>query len=233
MAITFYELAGATDDLRFSPNTWRTRMALAHKGLAYDTELCRFTEKDKIAFSGQKLVPILRDGDRVICDSWAIACYLEDTYPDRPPLFGCDVGRATTRFINVWTSTVLHGALSRLLLADIHANLHEADKAYFRETREKRFGMTLEQYAGDRNASLSAFRGALEPVRTALVQHPFVSGKGPGYADYLLFGPFMWARAMSPIRLLEPDDPVFAWRERMLDLWGGYARSAKGFPVWA
>jgi hypothetical protein len=38
---------------------------------------------------------------------------------------------------------------------------------------------------------------------------------------------------MSPIRLLEPDDPLYAWRERMLDLWGGHARLAKGFPVWA
>jgi hypothetical protein len=26
---------------------------------------------------------------------------------------------------------------------------------------------------------------------------------------------------------------VYAWRERLLDLWGGYARQAKGFPVWA
>ena len=144
MTITFYELAGADDTVRFSPNTWRTRMALAHKGLAHETELCRFVEKEKIAFSGQKLVPVIRDGDAVVCDSWAIACYLEDTYPDRPSLFGCDVGRATTRFINVWTGTVLHGALSRLLLADIHAILHEMDKAYFRETREKRFGKTLE-----------------------------------------------------------------------------------------
>ena len=44
---------------------------------------------------------------------------------------------------------------------------------------------------------------------------------------------FQWARAMSPVRLLEPDDPIFAWRERMLDLHGGYAREAKGYPVWA
>ncbi|MGH8747171.1 MAG: hypothetical protein ACREUK_11865, partial [Burkholderiales bacterium] len=41
------------------------------------------------------------------------------------------------------------------------------------------------------------------------------------------------ARAVSPIRLLEPDDPVYAWRERVMDLFGGYAREAKGFPVWA
>jgi glutathione S-transferase len=48
-----------------------------------------------------------------------------------------------------------------------------------------------------------------------------------------LFGAFQWARVMSPLRLLEPDDPVFAWRERVLDLFGGYAREARGFPVWA
>jgi hypothetical protein len=76
-------------------------------------------------------------------------------------------------------------------------------------------------------------RGALEPVRPVLVQHKFVSGKGPGFADYILFGAFQWARCVSPLRLLEPDDPVYAWRERMLDLWDGYGRQAKGFPVWA
>ena len=36
---------------------------------------------------------------------------------------------------------------------------------------------------------------------------------------------------MSPIRLLEPDDPLYAWRERLLDLHGGIARRAMGFPV--
>jgi glutathione S-transferase len=73
----------------------------------------------------------------------------------------------------------------------------------------------------------------LEPLRPLLVQQDFISGKGPGFADYVLFGPFQWARCVSATRLLEPDDPVYAWRERLLDLWGGYAREAKGFPVWA
>jgi glutathione S-transferase len=44
---------------------------------------------------------------------------------------------------------------------------------------------------------------------------------------------FQWARAVSPTRLLEPDDPLYAWREHMLDLFDGHARNAKGFPVWA
>lgn len=208
-------------------------MALKHKGLEFETVPWRFTEKAAIAFSGQGLVPVLVDGGRTVHDSWNIALYLEEAYPQRPGLFEGAQSRALTEFFQQWVIRAIHGATLKVIVLDLFARLHEKDKAYFRESREKRFGMTLEQYAGDPKAALAAFRGALEPVRPVLVQHPFVSGKGPGYADYLLFGPFQWARAMSPTRLLEPDDPVFAWRERMLDLWGGYARQAKGYPVWA
>ena len=66
-----------------------------------------------------------------------------------------------------------------------------------------------------------------------MAQEPYVSGKTPAFADYILFGAFQWARAVSPLRLLEPDDPVYAWRERMLDLYDGLARKAKAYPVWA
>jgi glutathione S-transferase len=111
--------------------------------------------------------------------------------------------------------------------------VHEKDRAYFRESREKRLGAPLEQAGGDPKKGLADFRGALEPLRPVLVENSFVSGKGPGYADYIVFGVFMWARSVSPQRLLEPDDPMYAWRERMLDLWDGYARKAKGYPVWA
>ncbi|MGL4964315.1 MAG: hypothetical protein ACRC67_24000 [Inquilinus sp.] len=49
-ALTLYELAGADAALRFSPHCWKTRMALAHKGLEADRLPWRFTEKDAIAF---------------------------------------------------------------------------------------------------------------------------------------------------------------------------------------
>ena len=233
MAIKLYDLAAAEDDRRFSPNCWRSKMALRHKGLEFEAIPWRFTDKEAIAFSGQGLVPVLVDGDRTVHDSWNIALYLEEAYPQRPGLFEGAQSRALTEFFGHWVLRAIHSATLKVVVLDLFARLHEKDKAYFRESREKRFGMTLEAYAGDPKQALASFRGALEPVRPVLVQHAFVSGKGPGYADYLLFGPFQWARATSPIRLLEPDDPVYAWRERMLDLWGGYARQAKGFPVWA
>jgi hypothetical protein len=72
MAIVMHDLAGADPALRFSPYCWRTRMALAHKRLAVETIPWRFTDNAALAFSGQGRVPVIRDGDLVVSDSWAI-----------------------------------------------------------------------------------------------------------------------------------------------------------------
>jgi len=233
MAIQLYDLAGAEDDRLFSPYCWRVKMALKHKGLAFESIPWRFTEKDKIAFTGSTTVPVIVDGNRAVYDSWEIALYLDEAYPQRPGLFDGSESRALCQFFNLWAVRAVHAPLLRVVLLDLYRSVHEKDRAYFRESREKRLGAPLEQAGGEPKKWLAEFRGALEPVRPVLVQNKFVSGKGPGFADYILFGAFMWARSVSPQRLIEPDDPVYEWRERMLDLWDGYARKAKGYPVWA
>ena len=233
MTILLYDLAAAEDDRRFSPYCWRTKMALKHKGLEFETVPWRFTEKDVIAFSDSKTVPVIKDGDAVVVDSWNIAVYLDQAYPSRPGLFAGAESRTLGEFLNHWAFRTPQPALFKVVILDVFARIHEKDKLYFRESRQKRFGMTLEQFAADPKHKLADFRGTLDPARSVLVQSRFLSGNGPGYADYILFGAFQWARCMSPIRLLEPDDPVFAWRERMLDLFDGYARQARGYPVWA
>ncbi len=233
MTIRLWDLAGAEDDRRFSPNCWRVKMALRHKGLEAEEIPWRFTDKDAIAFSGQKLVPVIVDGAREVHDSWSIAAYLDQAYPDRPPLVSGDEARTLTHFFKHWVERSIHAGVIRVIIVDLFNQLHEKDRAYFRESREKRFGKTLEQFGADRNGALAALRGALDPLRPVLIERPFAAGRAAGLADYILFGAFQWARAVSPIRLLEPDDPVYAWRERMMDLFGGYARDAKGYPVWA
>jgi glutathione S-transferase len=233
MAITLYDLAGAEEDRRFSPYCWRVKMALKHKGLEFDAVPWRFTDKEAIAFSGQEAVPVLVDGGREVHDSWAIAQYLEEAYPGRPGLFEGPEAQALCQFFAQWTVRAIHAPILRVVLLDLFSQLHEKDRAYYRQSREKRFGATLEQHGGEPKKALAELRGALEPLRPGLVQNAFVSGKAPGFADYVLFGAFQWARVVSPARLLEPDDPVYAWRERVLDLHGGYAREAKGYPVWA
>jgi glutathione S-transferase len=106
MAITMYDLAGAEADRRFSPFCWRSKMALAHKGLLVETVPWRFTEKNKLPQPNRGRVPVIVDGDRVVHDSTAIADYLEERYPDWPSLFGGTSGRALTRFVQNWTETV-------------------------------------------------------------------------------------------------------------------------------
>lgn len=208
-------------------------MALKHKGLAFETVPWRYTETEKLAFSGSKTVPVLVDGGQAVADSWSIATYLEEAYPSRPALFEGGEAQSLAFFFSHWTVRTVHAPMLRAIIMDVYGNLHEKDKAYFRETREKRLGAPLERVGADAKKALAEVRGVLEPLRPVLVENKFVSGKGPGFADYILFGAFQWARSMSPLRLLEPDDPVYAWRERMLDLWDGYARQAKGYPVWA
>jgi hypothetical protein len=46
MPITLYDLAGDDPSLRFSPYCWRTRLALAHKGLQVETIPWRFAVED-------------------------------------------------------------------------------------------------------------------------------------------------------------------------------------------
>jgi glutathione S-transferase len=223
--LKMYDLAGADASRRFSPYCWRVRMALAHKGLDCEFIPWRFTEKDRIAFSGQGMVPVLVDGDTTVSDSWKIALYLESRYPQNP-LFGCETAQAQALFIKHWVERTLHPLLVRIAVRDVWELLHEKDRAYFRESREKRFGMPLEEVPKNRKQMAVSFREALDPVRATLEQQPFLCGDLPGFADYVLFSVLQWARCATAFPVLEKIDGVFAYRERMLDLFGGYARKA-------
>ena len=182
-------------------------------------------DKDVIAFSGQGRVPVLVDDGRVIADSWAIAIYLEETYPDRPSLFGASSTAAVSRFINAWADSLV-SMVAPLIATDILAHLHKKDRGYFRQSRESQFAMTLESAATDRATKIEAFRQKLEPMRVLLAAQPYFSGDAPAYADYIVFGVFQWARCISPFHLLRSDDPIAAWRERLLAVFDGLAAKA-------
>jgi glutathione S-transferase len=231
MTITLYELAGAEADRRFSPYCWRSRLALAHKDLPVETLPWRFTEKERLKPTGPGRVPVIIDNDKWLADSWAIANYLEDAYPDRASLFGGAGGRALAGFFNNWVDAVLQPIAVRLVVLDIWEHVDERDKAYFRKSREDRFGMPLEQVQADRDQRVLQLRQALQPARMTLERQKFLGGEAPLYPDYILAGMFLWTRGISPFSLLEAGDPIAGWRERLLDLYGGMARRAKGYPV--
>ena len=229
MTITLYDLAGAEPNRRFSPFCWRARMALAHKGLAVETVPWGFTEKDRLPQPNAGRVPVIVDSGTVVHDSTAIADYLEEHYADRPSLFGGETGRALARVVPNWSETILQPGIIPLVVLDIHRHSRPQDRDYFRRSREERFGKTLEGVVRDREARLPAFRSSLDPLRRTVERQNFLSGEAPAYADYIVFGAFQWARAISDFELLATDDPVSAWRGRMLDLYDGLARGTPAY----
>jgi len=226
MAITLYELAAANPDIRFSPYCWRTRFALAHKGLPTDTVPWHFTEKDRIAFSGQGRVPVLADGETVVSDSWEIALYLERRYPERPSLFGGGRGAAHALFINAWADTIVIPGILRMVIGDIFRALRPEDQGYFRESREARFGRPLEAVAEGREQRVVEWRQSLLPLRGVLARQPWLGGEAPDYTDYIVLGSLQWPRCISGFALLEDADPVRDWRDRGLALFGGLGAAA-------
>ncbi|WP_136658735.1 glutathione S-transferase family protein [Nitratireductor sp. XY-223] len=225
MTITLYELTGRDAARPFSPHCWKTVMSLAHKGLEFERSPVPFTGVPEVENRFGKTVPVLRDGDRVISDSFDIALYLEEAYPDRPTLFAGEGGIALSRFVEAWTMTQIHTTIGGRLLLDIHAMLEPQDQAYFRQSREARFGKSLEEVVEAGAERVREFAAKLEPLRLMLGRQPFIGGEGPLFADYIVFGAFQWARVCSAEQLLEPDDPVAQWFGRCLDLHGGTGRS--------
>jgi uncharacterized membrane protein/glutathione S-transferase len=171
-------LAGAEAERRFSPFCWRTRMALAHKGLEVETVPWRFTEREKLPQPNVGRVPVIVDGDQVVHDSSAIAEYLDDRYPEKP-LLGGATERGLTRFVQNWTETVVQAVIVRLVLLDINKHLRPVDQEYFRSDREARFKTTLEDVVKDRESRLAAFRASIRCAAPSSARISFPASSPP------------------------------------------------------
>lgn len=184
--IRLYELCAGERDLVFSPYCWRVRLALVHKQLPFESEAITFMEKEKIAFSGAKLVPVLTDGDTVVTESLEILEYLDRAYPQAPLGLDSDTGRARVRLITELILRHITPAIFKPSLLAIFEAQPDNAKTYFRESREQRFGMTLEQVqesakAQDAQKSLAALEAHLKTM-------PYLDGQQPGAADFVVAG---------------------------------------------
>jgi glutathione S-transferase len=200
---------------------------LAHKGLPFETRPVRFLEIASIPVDGPKTVPIIDDGGRLVADSWAIADYLDSAYPDRPKLFGVPAERSLCRYLEASLFTATFPVLFPMYAKDVHDHAFEEDRAYFRETREKRLGRTLEEGCAGREERLEQVRAGFQALRMTLaLGQPFLSGEQPGYADYMVAGFLLWIASIATLPLLKADDALLPWLERVRDLYGGLGRTA-------
>lgn len=100
-------------DYARSSAAWRVRIALAWKGLDWDTEpvdLRRGEQRDPehLARNAQGLVPTLRDGEFVLSQSLAILEYLEETRPEPPLLPSQPADRARVRQLALLVACDVH-----------------------------------------------------------------------------------------------------------------------------
>ncbi|RME96595.1 MAG: glutathione S-transferase family protein, partial [Alphaproteobacteria bacterium] len=198
---------------------------LLHKGLDFQTIPWRFTDKEVIAPSGSTRVPVITDKGRWIADSWQIALYLDETYPERPLMPGAH-GRGLSYFVNQWCDTSVHAALRPLALLRVLAVVHEKDRRYFRESREEMLGMPLEEACGDSAAAQAELRRILSPAENTLENQAFLGGEEVCYGDYALFGSLKWLHAISGDLPLDAGSAIRCWFDNLLDMHDGHARKA-------
>lgn len=222
-----YELVGKDKSQGFSPYVWRSRMALAHKGLEVEMVPLIFTEIATLEGVQSKTVPILEHDGVFISDSWDIACYLEEHFPGRPSLFGGDAGKAYAKFFNYSCFYHLIIPLFPALAFEIFETLDERDRDYFRTSREARLGKSLEEAHESRHKSLALFQKQLYPYNSTLKTQDFLGGNSPTYVDYIMYALFQWAKGVSMLTLLASDEPLYHWRRRMDELFDGLGQVIK------
>ena len=142
MGMQLYDLAGADLERRFNPYCWRIKLRSCIR-VCRSILPWRFTEKsDRVLWARPRAgVDRQRPGRIRFLDHRKL---FRGQASRSAVLFRGDGGRAVTRFVNAWADVVLVGGILRLIVTDILTHLNEKDRAYLRETREKRLGATLE-----------------------------------------------------------------------------------------
>lgn len=212
MTIRLYDLCGA-GDLRFSPYCGRAKMALAIKGLPYETVPVRFTEIGSVGDGSYKTLPVIEDDGTFVSDSFAIAEYLEERSPEHPLFSPGEAGRAAARFVEGTLNLTVHSRAMAVIVKDIHDAVDPMDKDYFRTSREGRLGKPLEAVDAGRAEALPLLRAALSPLRHVLRDRPFLGGDAPMFVDCLAYGSLAWIQAFGTVDLSD-DEILSGWYGR-------------------
>ena len=227
--ITLYDLQ-LRDGQTISPFVWATKYAIAHKGFEIDLVPGGFTGIVERTGGRSERLPVIVDDGKWVLDSWLIAEYLDETYPDRPTLIGGKQVEVATRFIENWLwSTVLREWMPNIV-QDYRDMVLDVDWDYVTRTRTPP-GKTLEEVQAGREDRLPLIPPKLELLRTTLRETPWLGGDEPNYTDYRALAVFLFMSAVATTPVLTDDDPVRDWVDRGFDLYGGLGRIAGMKPI--
>lgn len=159
-----------------SSAAWRVRIALNLKQLEHDLVSVNLLQGEQHgqalrAVNPQELIPVLRDGQRLVRQSMAIMEYLDETYPQRPLLPATSRDRARVR------------SIAQVIACDIHPLNNLRVQQYL----ERELGASEEQ----RNAWTRHWIAlGFDAVEAMLADNPatgeFCEGDDPGFAECCL-----------------------------------------------
>lgn len=212
--ITLFELCGEDTDVRFSPFVWRIRLILENKGISFNSEPVTFLNKDAMAGSGFEKVPTIRHGDQWLTESFKIARYLDEQFPEKSIFKGASKTQAL--LLNNWVDRHLVAPIFPMIAADIVKVLGEEDYAFFRKSREAVLGRTLEEAAEGRHDARENLIADLASLESILAETTFFGGDEPDFLDLCILGSLMWPHVVSSFDPIEGSTALTDWRKRMI-----------------
>ncbi|GAA6034894.1 hypothetical protein JCM8097_009355 [Rhodosporidiobolus ruineniae] len=223
--LVFYDLVGAHGGAFWSPNTWKTRLSLLHKGVDFEEREVTYMDLKELASEigvAQPTCPFIRlPSGEYMMDSWRIAEWLDKEYPDKPSLFLPDAPTPvdlsnpalllarnyatafTEGFGNSdsqWT-TFLELSLPGIAasMPDLEPGVPNPNRVYF--TSDEKLGMK-DAWATftslDRPTLIERGKACLLPLDLILSSSQYLSGNHPGFVDYIVYGRYHMMRATCP-----------------------------------
>ncbi|KZO93186.1 hypothetical protein CALVIDRAFT_600880 [Calocera viscosa TUFC12733] len=200
--LVFYDLLCGTPNTCWSPSCWRTRLVLQHKRIPFDTVWVSYPDIASTVGHTQPgrdpvTLPVIKNGDTWVYDSWEIFLYLEQHFPSTeeiPSLIYPNV--EAVYFFENWTHAGPVESLILWILPRMPAFLDESGREFFVRTREDQFGSLEEMAEGQQ---LEQAEGGFEPIEFLLKRYgPYIAGERVSYQDFVLLATLQWFDMCEP-----------------------------------
>jgi glutathione S-transferase len=221
----------------------KVRLVLDYKGLEYRKieVLPGIGQLDLFQKTGQRQVPVLKDGETMIADSTAIVQYLDNRYPDKPVIPVEAKERAMCLLLEQWADEVLAIDARKGLLSCISQNptfrtallpaMTPAPLKSFLSGLPVNLLSNLAAPVGlGADKIREALREDLRHLSAILATQPYLIGSQPTAADFAVAGVSMYVKfpvgyVNVPVAVQGEGVPgvadspefeaFFAWRDRL------------------
>lgn len=225
----------------------KVRLILDYKGLEYrKVEVTPGVgQLELFRLSGQRQVPVLKDGETIVADSTEIAFYLDRKYPDKPIIPTDPVARGQCLLVEEWADESIGVKGRKALVGALNQNRNFRTAILPKNTPD--FLKTLVGsvpsdfldllgtgvgFGGEAvKQALRDLKQDLEALSLILEHRPYLIAEGPTLADlavaglsmvlkfpggdYLKLPPELKGKGIPGLADNSAYDPFFTWRDRL------------------